>query len=101
MSTGIARPSADSPPHEPNVAVEIPLRVKEHLGLDMARLAALAKSFGLSGSLNAYVRSAWFALAISNRYSSAVPPLDAYLNTVGRMLASKTGAHPTPVARRN
>ena len=26
-----------SPPHDPNVAVEIPLRVKEHLGLDSER----------------------------------------------------------------
>jgi hypothetical protein len=27
-------PITHSPPHDPNVAVEIPLRVKEHLGLD-------------------------------------------------------------------
>ena len=27
-------PITHSPPHDPNVAVEIPLRVKEHSGLD-------------------------------------------------------------------
>src|SRR5262249_7263779 len=30
-------PITHSPPRDPNVAVEIPLRVKEHLGLDSAR----------------------------------------------------------------
>ena len=30
-------PITHSPPHDPNVAVEIPLRVKEHLGLDSER----------------------------------------------------------------
>ena len=30
-------PITHSPPHNPNVAVEIPLRVKEHLGLDSDR----------------------------------------------------------------
>jgi hypothetical protein len=30
-------PITHSPPHDPNVAVEIPSRVKEHLGLDSER----------------------------------------------------------------
>jgi hypothetical protein len=30
-------PITHSPPHDPNVAVEIPLRVKQHLGLDSER----------------------------------------------------------------
>ena len=30
-------PITHSPPHDPNIAIEIPLRVKEHLGLDSER----------------------------------------------------------------
>jgi len=51
-----------------------------------ARLAEMDKGFGLSTSPNAYVRSAWFELAIANRYAAIVPALDQYLNGVGRML---------------
>jgi len=51
-----------------------------------ARLAEMDKGFGLSASPNAYIRSAWFELAIANRYEAVVPALDQYLNSVGRML---------------
>ena len=51
-----------------------------------ARLAEMDAGFGLSTSLNAYVCSAWFELAIANRYAPAIPALDQYLNSVGRML---------------
>jgi hypothetical protein len=33
----VVAPITHSPPHDPNVAIEIPLRVKEHLGLDSER----------------------------------------------------------------
>lgn len=73
-----------------------------------ARLAELDKGFGLSASPNAYVRSAWLELAIANRYDPAVPSLDAYLNSVGRMLLIQPlyrglkaqGAWGMPIARR-
>ena len=51
-----------------------------------ARLAEMDKGFGLSASPNAYIRSAWFELAIANRYDPAVPALGDYLDSVGRML---------------
>jgi aminopeptidase N len=51
-----------------------------------ARLAEMDKGFGLSSSPNAYIRSAWFALAIANRYDPVVPALGEYLGSVGRML---------------
>jgi leukotriene-A4 hydrolase len=54
--------------------------------LPAARLAALDRSLGLSASPNAYIRSAWLELAIANRYDPAVPSLEAYLASVGRML---------------
>jgi aminopeptidase N len=51
-----------------------------------ARLAELDRTFALSGSTNAYIRGAWLELAIANRYDPAVPALDDYLTSVGRML---------------
>ena len=51
-----------------------------------ARLAEMDKGFGLSTSPNAYLRSAWFALAIGNRYDPIVSALDQYLGSVGRQL---------------
>ncbi len=51
-----------------------------------ARLAEMDKGFGLSTSANAYIRAAWFELAIANRYAPIVPALDRHLNSVGRML---------------
>lgn len=33
----VVAPITHSPPHDPNAAVEIPLRVKQHLGLDSER----------------------------------------------------------------
>ena len=51
-----------------------------------ARLAELDAALGLTGSRNAYVQSAWFDLAIANRYEPVVPALEAYLTRVGRNL---------------
>ncbi len=51
-----------------------------------ARLAELDRAFGLSTSPNAYVQSAWYVLAIANRYEPAVPSLDRYLHRIGRGL---------------
>ncbi|MDT0576735.1 M1 family metallopeptidase [Croceicoccus sp. F390] len=50
------------------------------------RLAELDQALHLSDSTNAYVQSAWFELAIANRYAPMVPQLTRYLDTVGRML---------------
>ena len=51
-----------------------------------ARLQELDDGLNLSGNGNAYVRSAWYEIAIANRYDPAVPSLKQYLTTVGRML---------------
>ncbi|MBV7257506.1 M1 family metallopeptidase [Pacificimonas sp. WHA3] len=51
-----------------------------------SRLQELDETLGLSTSNNAYVRSAWYEIAINNRYEPAVPSLKAYLNEVGRNL---------------
>jgi leukotriene-A4 hydrolase len=51
-----------------------------------ARLAELDRAYGLSASPNAYVQSAWFVLAIANRYEPVVPSLDRYLHRIGRGL---------------
>ncbi|QQN73040.1 M1 family metallopeptidase [Croceicoccus sp. YJ47] len=53
---------------------------------DAARLAELDNALTLSNSGNAYVQSAWFELAIANRYEPAVPAMRAFLDNVGRML---------------
>lgn len=54
--------------------------------LSRPQLDELDKSFGLSNSKNAYVLSAWFELAIANRYDPALPSLEAFLGSVGRGL---------------
>jgi leukotriene-A4 hydrolase len=51
-----------------------------------ARLAEFDRAYRLSTSPNPYVQSAWFELAIANRYAPVIPALDAYLSGVGRML---------------
>lgn len=51
-----------------------------------ARLKELDDALGLTRSTNAYVQSAWFDLAIANRYEPVVPALEAYLTRVGRNL---------------
>jgi leukotriene-A4 hydrolase len=51
-----------------------------------ARLAELDRAHGLSASPNAYVQSAWYVLAIANRYDPVVPALDRYLHRIGRGL---------------
>ncbi|MCC2977414.1 M1 family metallopeptidase [Sphingomonas sp. PL-96] len=51
-----------------------------------ARLAELDRTFGLSQSTNAYVRSAWLVLAIQNRYQPAVASTEQFLPSVGRGL---------------
>ena len=51
-----------------------------------ARLAELDAALGLTRSQNAYVQSAWFDLAIANRYEPVVPALEEYLTRVGRNL---------------
>lgn len=51
-----------------------------------ARLAELDAALKLTGSKNAYVQSAWFDLAIANRYEPVTPALEEYLTRVGRNL---------------
>ena len=51
-----------------------------------ARLKEMDKGLNLSNSSNPYVRSAWYEIAIPNRYEPAVPSLKNYLTSVGRML---------------
>lgn len=51
-----------------------------------ARLKELDDALGLTKSTNAYIQSAWFDLAIANRYDPVVPALEAYLTRVGRNL---------------
>lgn len=51
-----------------------------------ARLAEMDAALHLSESSNAYVQSAWFELAIANRYGAVVPAMRAYVQRVGRML---------------
>jgi aminopeptidase N len=50
------------------------------------RLNELDAALGLTKSPNAYVQSAWFDLAIANRYDPIVPALEEYLTRVGRNL---------------
>lgn len=50
------------------------------------RLRALDDALALTNSPNAYVQSAWFDLAIANRYDPVVPALEAYVTRVGRNL---------------
>lgn len=76
--------------------------------LSTAQLDDLDKTFGLSASTNAYVRSAWLELAIANRYDQALPSLDEFLSGIGRGLLirplyaglMKQGDWGQPVARR-
>lgn len=51
-----------------------------------ARLKQLDDALKLTNSPNAYVQSAWFDLAIANRYEPVVPALEDYLTRVGRNL---------------
>ncbi|MGI4878878.1 MAG: M1 family metallopeptidase [Janthinobacterium lividum] len=53
---------------------------------DAARLGELDRTLGLSASPNPYIRSAWLVLAIANRYDPAIPSIEQYLPSVGRML---------------
>ncbi len=54
-----------------------------------ARLKELDEGLNLSASPNAYVQSAWYEIAIANRYEPAVEPLKAYLKNVGRILLNR------------
>jgi leukotriene-A4 hydrolase len=73
-----------------------------------ARLKELDDALGLTASTNAYVQSAWFDLAITNRYDPVVPALEQYLTRVGRNLLvailyrrlKEQGEWGTPIARR-
>jgi hypothetical protein len=40
-------PITHTPPHDPNVAIEIPLRVKQHLGLDSERSWIILNEFNV------------------------------------------------------
>ena len=51
-----------------------------------SRLAELDQALGLSTSENAYVQSAWFELAIANRYEPVVPAMRNYVGRIGRGL---------------
>jgi leukotriene-A4 hydrolase len=57
-----------------------------HRQQSAARLKELDDALGLTRSTNAYVQSAWFDLAIANRYDPIVPALEEYLTRVGRNL---------------
>jgi leukotriene-A4 hydrolase len=50
------------------------------------RLKELDDALGLTQSPNAYIQSAWFDLAIANRYAPVIPALEEYLTRVGRNL---------------
>ncbi|MCW3837571.1 M1 family metallopeptidase [Sphingomonas canadensis] len=50
------------------------------------RLKELDETLGLSASPNAYVRSAWYVLAIGNRYDPATAGMGDWLKGVGRGL---------------
>jgi len=73
-----------------------------------ARLEELDTVLGLSGSTNAYVRSAWAELAIANRYDPALPSIRAFVKSIGRGLLirpvyeglMKQGDWGKPVAKR-
>lgn len=73
-----------------------------------ARLAELDAALKLTSSKNAYVQSAWFDLAIANRYEPVVPALEEYLTRVGRNLLvtplyrglKAQGAWGEPIAQR-
>lgn len=73
-----------------------------------ARLKELDDALGLTRSTNAYIQSAWFDLAIANRYDPVVPALEEYLTRVGRNLLvtplyrglKAQGDWGTPIARR-
>jgi aminopeptidase N len=51
-----------------------------------ARLAEFDRTLNLSGTSNAYIRSAWLVLAIGNRYDPAETAIADYLPRVGRGL---------------
>jgi aminopeptidase N len=76
--------------------------------LSTARLAELDGAMGLSASSNAYVRSAWLALALGNRYEPAIASAEEFLPRIGRMLLIRPvyrtlmeqGEWGQPVARR-
>ena len=73
-----------------------------------ARLGELDTAFKLSASTNAYIRSAWLRLAIANRYAPAIPAIEQFLPSVGRMLLvvpvyralKEQGDWGMPIARR-
>lgn len=73
-----------------------------------ARLAELDAALKLTSSKNAYVQSAWFDLAIANRYDPVIPALEEYLTRVGRNLLvtplyrglKAQGDWGTPIAQR-
>ncbi|PKP92003.1 MAG: aminopeptidase [Alphaproteobacteria bacterium HGW-Alphaproteobacteria-16] len=73
-----------------------------------ARLKELDEALGLTRSTNAYVQSAWFDLAIANRYEPVLPALEEYLVRVGRNLLvtplyrglKAQGAWGEPIAQR-
>lgn len=50
------------------------------------RLSELDSELGLTNSSNAYVQSAWFEIAVANRYEPVIPALQKYLADVGRIL---------------
>lgn len=73
-----------------------------------ARLKELDDTLNLSGSTNAYVRSAWAELAIANRYEPALNSIQVFVNSVGRGLLirpiyeglMKQGEWGRPIAKR-
>jgi aminopeptidase N len=54
--------------------------------LTRAQLDDLDRAFKLSDSTNGYVRSAWLEIAIANRYEPAIPSIEQFLTSVGRIL---------------
>ncbi len=73
-----------------------------------ARLKELDETLLLSGSTNAYVRSAWAELAIANRYDPALNSIQVFVKSVGRGLLirpiyeglMKQGEWGQPIAKR-
>ena len=52
--------------------------------MDVPKLAALDKQFGLTASGNSEIAHVWFRLAIANRYTAAYAAMEQYMVRIGR-----------------
>ena len=55
----------------------------------LKQMKELDKYFGFTNSKNAEVAVAWFTLCIPNKYAEAMPAIETFLNTVGRIKFAK------------